>query len=172
MKQQLILLCLLMWLPGVVQDPSAPRPKADILQSTEMQTLLPPSVYFQRQVATVQLRNSSGVRSPEGKLTMFAMVDAGGYSSAIRDRYQFYLISDTAINIGGKRLAAGAYGAGFLKNPGLIVMDLGGNELFHAPVLHDAKMKRPRPLQVIADTVAGEYRLYLGRSYVVFRQLT
>jgi len=97
MKQLLILLCLLVWLPGIAQEASTPRPTAGILLPAEMQTLLPALVYFQRQVATIQLRNSSGVRSPEGKLTMFAMVDAGGYSSAIRDRYQFYVISDTAI---------------------------------------------------------------------------
>jgi len=50
-------------------------------------------------------------------------------------------------------------------------MDLGGKELFHAPVLHDAGMKRPRPLQVVAGAEGEGYRLYLGRSYVVFRQL-
>jgi hypothetical protein len=170
MKPLLILLSLLIWLPSAARDVSTPA--AGVLRPAEMQTLMPASVYFQEQVTTVQLRNSGGVRSPEGKLTMFAMVDAGGYSSAIRDRYQFYVISDTPIDIGGKRLAAGAYGAGFLETQGLVVMDLGGKELFHTPVLQDAAMKRPRPLQVLAAPSGSEYRMYLGRSYIAFRQLT
>jgi hypothetical protein len=95
------------------------------------------------------------------------MVDASGYSTGMRERYQFYILSDVAIDVGGKRLPAGAYGAGFLADKGLEVMDLGGTEIFHAPVQRDAAMERPRPLQVTAAD-NGRYRLYLGRDYVEF----
>lgn len=141
-----------------------------VLSAAELQALIPPTVYFSGQVATVQLRNSGGVRGAKGKLTMFVMVDSGGYSSGLRERYQFYVLTDTEIEIAGKRLKAGAYGGGFLSGTGLEVMDLGGEELFHAPTAHDAGLARPRPLQVIAGG-GGSFRLYLGRDFVEFRQV-
>ena len=148
---------------------AATRP--GVLQSTELQTLVPATVFFSGQTATVQLRNSGGVRGDDGKLTLVALVDTGGYSSGLKEKYQFYLLTDTPIEIDGKRLSPGAYGGGFLSGTGLEVMDLGGNELFHGPVQHDAGMTRPRPLQVVAGSAPGESRLYLGRDYVVFRQI-
>ncbi len=124
-------------------------------------------VYFSGQMAPVQMRNTGGVLWREGKQTLFGMVDTGGYSSGMKERYQFYILTDVPVEIGGKRLAAGAYGAGFLSNQGFEVMDLGGTELFHAAVQHDAGMQRPRPLQV-TQSGNGHYRLYLGRDYVDF----
>ena len=138
-----------------------------LLNPTQLQAVFPATVYFSGQMTTVLMRNTGGVRWGEGKQTLFGMVDAGGYSSGVRERYQFYILSDVAVEIGGKRLAAGAYGAGFLSNEGFEVMDMGGTELFHAAVQHDAGMQRPRPLQVTA-TADGHYRLYLGRDYVEF----
>jgi hypothetical protein len=140
-----------------------------VLSAAQTQTLFPPAVYFSGQTATVQMRNSAAVRWSHGKQTMFGIVDASGYSSGIKERYQFYVLTDVPIEIDGKHLAPGAYGAGFLSNEGFEVMDLGGNELFHAPVRHDEALKRPRPLIVTTDP-NGNYRLYLGRDYVQFSQ--
>lgn len=156
---------------AAAQSAPAAAKTAGVLTAAELQPLLPATVYFSGQVATVQLRNGGGVRGASGKLTMFVMVDSGGYSSGLRERYQFYVLTDTAVEIAGKRLPAGAYGGGFLSGTGLEVMDLGGEELFHAPTVHDAGMTRPRPLQVMAGG-GGTYRLYLGRDYVEFRQVT
>jgi hypothetical protein len=85
----------------------------------------------------------------------------------MRERYQFYILSDVPVEIGGRRLPAGAYGAGFLADKGFEVMDLGGTELFHADIQRDSALQRPRPLQVTAAG-NGSYRLYLGRDYVEF----
>lgn len=136
-----------------------------LLSPAQLQAMFPATVYFGGQMTTVQMRNTGGVRWREGKQTLFGMVDAGGYSSGVKERYQFYILSDVALEIGGKRLPAGAYGAGFLSDQGFEVMDLGGTELFHASVQHDSGMKRPRPLQVTASG-DGRYRLYVGRDYV------
>jgi hypothetical protein len=94
------------------------------------------------------------------------MVDAGGYSSGMRDRYQSYILTDVSIDIDGKHLPPGAYGAGFLADQGFEVTGLGGKELFHAAVQHDSEMRRRRPLQV--TSAANYYRLYLGRDFVEF----
>ena len=34
--------------------------------------------------------------------------------------------------------------------------------------VHDAELKRPTPLQVLADTGPNRYRLYINRNYVIF----
>lgn len=163
-----VLLALLVLCPFVLgANAQSANQKVGLLDPPQIQALFPASVYFSGQSATVQIRNAGGVRWAEGKQTLFGLVDTGGYSSGMRDRYQFYILTDVPIEIGGKRLPAGAYGAGFLNGPGFEVMDIGGTEIFHAPVQHDDAMKRPRPLQVVAAANA-HYRLYLGRDFVEF----
>ena len=166
MKRVVFLLLLLSPLMGAMSGQTANH-QAGVLDANQLQALFPATVYFSGQTATVQLRNAGGVRWSEAKQTLFAMVDAGGYSSGMRERYQFYILSDVPLDIGGKRLAAGAYGAGVLADKGFEVMDLGGTELFHTPVRRDSAMQRPRPLQVTA-VGNGRYRLILGRDFVEF----
>lgn len=166
MKRVVFLLLLFFPLMGAMSAQQANRPTG-VLNATQLQALIPATVYFSGQMATVQLRNAGGVRWSEGKQTLFAMVDASGYSSGMRERYQFYILSDVPVEIGGKHLPAGAYGAGFLTDKGFEVMDIGGTEIFNTPVQQDAGMQRPRPLQVTAGG-NGRYRLYLGRDYVEF----
>jgi hypothetical protein len=152
--------------PGIV----APPPMPGVLSATEVQRLMPTSVFFQGQTATVQIRNSFGMRFRDHGLLLAGLVDTGGYSSAIRDRYQFMLLADTAFEVNGKRLGPGAYGCGFLSD-GLLVMDLGGNDLVKTPTAKDPGMARPRPLQMTAGKTADEVRLYLGREFVTIRQV-
>ena len=133
MKRVVLLLLLFLPLMGVMSAQTANQ-QAGVLSPTQIQALFPAAVYFSGQMATVQLRNAGGVRWSEGKQTLFAMVDAGGYSTGMRERYQFYILSDVPIDIAAKRLPAGAYGGGFLTDKGLEVMDLGGTELFHSAV--------------------------------------
>lgn len=161
------LMMLLLFWPLMGTSAQVANQPTGVLSAAQIQVLFPATVYFNGQMATVQMRNSGGVRWKERKQTLFGMVDAGGYSSGMRERYQFYILSDVALDIDGKRLPAGAYGAGFLTDRGFEVMDLGGTELFHAAVQHDSGMRRPRPLQVTASA-DGKYRLYLGRDYVEF----
>lgn len=165
--KRVVFLLLLLWPMVGVGNAQTANQQAGVLNANQIQALFPAAVYFSGQTATVQLRNAGGVRWSEGKQTLFGMVDASGYSTGMRDRYQFYILSDVPIDIAGKRLPAGAYGAGFLTDKGLEVMDMGGTELFHAAVKHDAALQRPRPLQV-TDAGSGRYRLYLGRDYVDF----
>jgi hypothetical protein len=87
----------------------------------------------------------------------------------VQEKYQAYLIAETPIEIGGHHLEVGAYGCGFIANDSFIVMDIGGHDLFTAHSTHDANLRRPTPLQIVA--VQGDthkYRLYAGRSFVEF----
>ncbi len=129
-------------------------------------TLVPATVFFAGQVAPVQMRNTGGAHLPGG-LVLAGLVDTSGYSTGVQERYQAYLLLDTPISLGGKRLEPGAYGCGFV-NGQFLVLDLGAKELFHIAAEHDAALKRPTPLQVLADASAGKYRLYFGRNYIVF----
>lgn len=142
-------------------------PKEGALKAAEVGgKLFPDKVYFKSQIATVQARNSGGVRFSDGSLALMALVDASGYASGLREKYQGYVLSDVAVEIGGQTLKPGAYGFGFLDGGKFVVMDLGANDLFQVSSAKDTDIKRPVPLQVVAG--AGTYRLYKGREYVEF----
>jgi hypothetical protein len=163
---------------AVVQMPSAaqtaaPAPSTTtaepkILNATEAAAILPASVYFRGQSASIQGRNSSGVRFPNDSLFLATLVDTSGYSSSVQEKYQAYLITESAIEIGGHQLAPGAYGCGFIANDQFIVMDIGGHDLFTAKSTHDTELRRPTPLQVIGAPTPHTYRLYAGRNFVEF----
>ena len=174
---RLNLLALLLIVPIALQNSAAQAQTAPaasttnttdiLLHPADLDTLIPPAVYFQGQSATVQKRNSGGVHFAGGPYMFAVKVDTGGYSSSIQERYQTYLITETALDIGGHKLPAGAYGVGFIANNKFLVMDLGGNDIFTVTSQHDDAMTRPTPLQVQVDPSHG-YRLYTGRNFVVF----
>jgi hypothetical protein len=99
-----------------------------------------------------------------------SLVDTSGYSSQVQEKYQAYLITESALNIDGHRLAPGAYGCGFIGGDSFVVMDIGGHDLFTAHSTRDVDLHRPTPLQIVAAPGAsGDFRLYAGRNYVSFR---
>ena len=136
-----------------------------VLKPTEVEKLFPATVYYAGQTAPAQIRNSGGVKFADGHYVLASLVDTAGYSSAVAAKYQGYLITEVPLQIGGKRLAAGAYGIGFVSASNFVVTDLGGKDVITSQSTTDSAMARPRPLQVTADP-AGGIRLYAGRSYV------
>jgi len=140
--------------------------KPGVLDRAQATAILPKTVFYKGLSATVQGRNSAGIRFANGDLVLVAMVDTSGYSSAVQQSYQAYLLNEVHLKIGDKTLPPGAYGFGFVGDQ-IVVMDIAGNELLQAPTIRDAQMTRPAPLQMFADEKApGHYRLYLGRSYI------
>lgn len=138
-----------------------------ILKPADLENkLLPDKVFFRGQVASVQCRNSGGVRYSDGFLVMATLVDNSGYSSGIKEKYQAYFISEVPLQMGGQTLKPGAYGVGFVGNK-FVVMDIAANDVFSADAVKDGELKRPVPLQVVAMD-GGKYRLYKGRDYVEF----
>ena len=138
-----------------------------LLKPTEVEKLFPATVYYGGQSAPAQLRNSGGVKYPDGHYVLASLVDTSGYSSSLASKYQGYLITEIPLTIAGKHLGPGAYGIGFVSGNKFVVTDLGGNTVLMESSIADAAMTRPRPLQVIADS-GGGYRLYSGRQYVRF----
>jgi hypothetical protein len=147
---------------------------AGVLKPADTSNLMPAQVFFRGQSATVQMRNSGGVRYADGMFTLMALVDTSGYSSGIQQRYQAYLITEVPLQLGdggdARKLVPGAYGVGFIQNDRFVVMDLGANELLNVGSHHDAELHRPTPLQVLDTPAEGVYRFYEGRSFVTMRR--
>ena len=106
--------------------------QASVLDAGEAAKIMPASVFFRGQSASIQGRNSGGVRFEDKSKMLVSLVDTSGYSSQVQEKYQAYLITESALNIEGHQLAPGAYGCGFISGDSFIVMDLGGHDLFTA----------------------------------------
>jgi hypothetical protein len=152
-------------LPANGQSPG-PASGDVILHATDAAKILPSSVFFKGQSAPVQGRNSGGIKFADGAFILAALVDNSGYSSAVQQKYQAYFIVETPIEIGGHSLPPGAYGVGFVAGH-FGVMDIGGHDLFAVDAGHDSELRRPTPLQVVADGTPNHYRLYQGRDFIV-----
>ena len=138
-----------------------------VLKAADTQKMLPASVYYRGQSAPTQLRNSGGVKFGDGFFVLATMVDNSGYASDVQAKYQAYFVTEVPIKIGGQSLAAGIYGIGFVKDNKFVVTDVGAHEVLSVATEDDAGLKRPTPLQVMADP-AGGFRLYAGRRDVNF----
>jgi hypothetical protein len=151
-------------IPGVLQ---AQQAGDTVLKPAEMEKLLPARVYYRGQTATTQLRNSGGVKFADGYYMLATLVDTSGYSTDVATKYQAYLIAEVALKVGGQDLPAGVYGVGFVGENKFVVTDIGGHDLLTVSSGDDQGIKRPTPLQVVADP-AGGFRLYAGRRYILF----
>lgn len=151
----------ILWAPAKVMAQGG----GTVLKPADTEKLLPEKVYYKGLSATTQLRNSGGIKFNDGFYVLATLVDTSGYSSDVQAKYQAYFITEVPIKIGGHDLAAGIYGIGFVGDK-LLVTDVGAHDLFSVPSTADAVMKRPMPLQVVADA-AGGFRLYALRRYVV-----
>jgi hypothetical protein len=158
-----LLLCLLMALTAA----AAPASNPTLLTAPEAAKLMPETVFFRGQVAGVQGRNSGGLKLTDGMLVLCALVDTSGYSTAVQQKYQAYFITEVPLDIGGQTLKPGAYGVGFIQGNKFLVMDVGAHDLFTVGSSHDAELKRPTPLQVLAESAPNKFRLYINRNYVL-----
>lgn len=140
---------------------------ATIVHAVEAAKVLPDSVFYRGKSATTQTRNAGGLHFSDDMYVLVTLVDTSGYSTGIQGRYQGYLLSEVPLEIGGHRLAPGAYGVGFTGGH-FHVMDIGDHELLQADSARDAQMTRPVPLQVLEGSAEGAYRLCFGRECVQF----
>jgi hypothetical protein len=144
--------------------------KEGVLKPADLENkYLPSKVFFRGQVASVQVRNSGGVRYADGYLVMATLVDNSGYASGLKEKYQAYLITEVPLQMGGQTLKPGAYGVGFVENK-FVVMDIGANDVFSVDSAKDQNLKPAMPLQMVAGEM-GRHRLYKGRDYVEFSRV-
>lgn len=166
----LLLFLALSFRPMLAVEAVLPPNQDTVLKASDITPkLFPEHVFFRGQVGPAQLRNSGGVHFADDLFVLAGLVDSSGYSTAIKEKYQAYLLSEVTLEIGGQTLKPGAYGFGFVSGK-FILMDLAATNLIEAAVQRDAEMKRPVPLQVTASSNAGSYRLYVGRDFIEFRR--
>jgi len=134
-----------------------------ILAADVLKKIVPVSYFFAGQSAPVQARNSVGLKTAAGKFVLAGLVDTSGYSTAIQEKYQGFLITEVKLSFDGGTLEPGAYGFGF-KDSKFLVMNVAATDLFSAPSQTDEQIKHAVPLKLEKD--GDGYRLYAGKKYV------
>jgi hypothetical protein len=138
-----------------------------VLSADEVKKAVPAEYFFRGQKAPVQLRNAVGFQLANGKMMLAALVDASGYSTAIQQKYQGLLITETKLNLGGSSLAPGQYGFGFTGDGKFVVMDVANSDVLTASSQTDSALQRAVPLKLIED---GEgYKLYAGKKWIALK---
>jgi hypothetical protein len=153
-----------MWL--VVLAALVAQAGAQILSGEQVKKLAPATYFFAGQSAAVQERNTAGIKNSAGKLVLTGLVDTSGYSTAVAEKYQGFLITEAKISFDGTSLEPGEYGFGF-KEGKFIVMNVAAADLVSISCKKDDALKHPVPLKMEKD--GSDYRLYAGRNYVVIK---
>jgi hypothetical protein len=138
-----------------------------VLSSDELKKVVPAEYFYRGQKAPVQLRNSGGFQLADGKMTLAALVDASGYSTAIQQKYQGMLITESKLNIGGSELSPGQYGFGFTADGKFVVMNVAHDDVLNVAYQTDSELKRAVPLKIAED--GGGYKLYAGKKWVAVK---
>jgi hypothetical protein len=148
-------------------DALPPELAPHILSSDELKKAVPSEYFFRGQKAPVQLRNAVGFQRADGKIALAALVDASGYSTAIQQKYQGLLITETKLNIGGTDLTPGQYGFGFTADGKFVVMDVANNDVLSAAFQTDSALQHAVPLKLVEDGAA--YKLYAGKKWIALK---
>jgi hypothetical protein len=135
-----------------------------VLTGDEINKAVPTEYFFRGQKAPVQLRNAVGFQLADGKMMLAALVDASGYSTAIQQKYQGLLITETKVSIGGAELAPGQYGFGFTADGKFVVMDVANSDVLSVAYASYPQMPHAVPLKLEPD--GSDYKLYAGKKWV------
>src|ERR1035438_9989810 len=98
-----------MWVAAVLALVAA-QAGAQILTAEQVKKAAPSSFFFAGQSAPVQMRNAGGFKSSSGKLVLAGLVDTTGYSTAIAEKYQGFLVTETKLELDGGSVETAAYG--------------------------------------------------------------
>jgi hypothetical protein len=147
------------------QDASRPSTlKPGVLSAAEVKSIAPTSYYYAGHAASVQMRNTAGIRTQDAKNILVGMVDTSGYSTGIQQKYQGFFITEAKVRIEGTEVAPGEYGFGFM-NDRFLLTNVAAEDVLNAASKMDDQLKRPVPLKITDEN--GGYRLYAGKKYVV-----
>ena len=135
-----------------------------VLSSDELKKAVPAEYFYRGQKALVQVRNAVGFQLADGKMMLASLVDASGYSTAIQQKYQGLLITETKLNIGGSTLTPGQYGFGFAADGKFNVMDVANADVLSASYQSDPALQRAVPLKLVED--GDGYKLYAGKKWI------
>jgi hypothetical protein len=137
-----------------------------LLSADELKNIVPTEFFFRGQKAPTQLRNSTGFQTADGKVTFAALVDTSGYSTAVQQKYQGLLVTESRLNIGGSELAPGEYGFGFTADK-FVVLNVANEDALSTSYQTDAELKRAVPLKLVQD--GAGYKFYAGKKWVAVK---
>ena len=146
---------------------SAQQVTKHVLSSDELKKAVPTEYFFRGQKAPVQLRNAVGFQLADGKMMLAALVDASGYSTAIQQKYQGMLITETKLNVAGSSLPPGQYGFGFTADNKFVVMDVANSDVLSASYQTDQALQHAVPLKLVEDGTG--YKLYAGKKWIAVK---
>jgi len=146
---------------------AAQQASKHVLSNDELKKAVPTEYFFRGQKAPVQVRNAVGFQLADGKMTLAGLVDASGYSTAIQQKYQGMLITESKLNIGGSELKPGEYGFGFAADGKFVVMDVSNNDVLSASSQTDAALQHAVPLKLVED--GDGYKLYAGKKWIAIK---
>lgn len=133
--------------------------------------VVPKDFVLEENSIPTEKRNTAVVSTPSGGRLIVGLLDTSGYSSQVQQKYLGMLISEGSLEVCGNKVSTGSYGFGLAKSGASAehaaqfkLYDQAGEKVAECKAEWDAKVKRPRPLQV--DVNGGTARLYLGRQYV------
>jgi hypothetical protein len=137
-----------------------------LLSADQLKNIVPTEFFFRGQKAPTQLRNSTGFQTAHGKVTFAALVDTSGYSTAVQQKYQGLLVTESRLNIGGSELAPGEYGFGFTADK-FVVLNVANEDALSTSYQTDAELKRAVPLKLVQD--GAGYKFYAGKKWVAVK---
>jgi hypothetical protein len=138
-----------------------------VLSADEVKKATPTEYFYRGQKAPVQVRNAVGFQLADGKMMLASLVDASGYSTAIQQKYQGLLITETKLDIGGSTLGPGQYGFGFAADGKFVVMDVANSDVLSTPYQTDQALQHAVPLKLVAD--GDGYKLYAGKKWIAIK---
>jgi hypothetical protein len=100
-------------------------------------------------------------------MILAALVDASGYSTAIQQKYQGLLITETKLNVGGSSLPPGQYGFGFTADNKFMVMDVANSDVLSSAYQTDQALQHAVPLKLVEDGTG--YKLYAGKKWIAIK---
>jgi hypothetical protein len=145
----------------------AQQAKPGVLSADEIKHVAPSTYFFSGQSASVQTRNTVGLRTSNGKLVLAGFVDTSGYAADVAQKYQGLFITEAKLSIEGSDLQPVEYGFGFTKEGKFIVMNVAAEDVVNVPFQMDDKVSHPVPLKMVESE--GNYKLYAGKHWVTLK---
>ena len=135
--------------------------------------IVPRDFVLEENAIPTEKRNTVLVFTPTGARVLAGLLDTTGYRSQVQPKYLGMLIAGGNVEVGGNPVGVGSYGFGLVKSASgaqgkasqFMIYDQAGKKVAECTAKWDAKIKTPRPLQVVVGG-SGTARLYLGRTWV------
>ncbi len=161
-------------LVGPAASPASAQHAFEIVTGKPFDSAMPKDFYLEGNAIPTAKRNAAMLHLPSGARALFSLIDTSGYSADIIAKYVGMIITEGDLNICGQKVGVGSYGFGWthpatgVDGPGkFFLYNQAGAKITECATPRDAKLKQPRPLQVVVSQSTA--KLYYGRHYVELR---